>query len=293
MKILTIHIKTIFLTFVLAGLSASIAQSQASDTLNNKRLKTVIITGALSYSVTMIGLNSIWYSQHTKQSFRFFNDWPEWKQMDKAGHVYAAFQISSIGSQGLQWSGVSKNKSHKASAITSFAILSSIEILDGFSSGYGASASDWVANAVGSGFFLGQHLLWNEVRIHPKYSFHRTGFAKQRPTLLGDGLTEEMIKDYNGQTYWLSADMDKFLKFPKWLNLAVGYGAENMIYARDIQNNSLGYRQLYVALDFDLTAIKSRSKVVNTLIFFANMIKLPAPTVEFSQGRARARFFYY
>ena len=289
---MTTHINTMLLALML-GLSPSIAQSQASDTLNNRRLRTVIITGALSYSVTMIGLNSIWYSQHGKQSFRFFNDGPEWKQMDKAGHAFSAFHVASIGTHALQWSGVSKNKSDKASAITSFAILSSIEILDGFSSGYGASASDWAANALGSGFFLGQQLLWNEVRIHPKYSFHRTGFAKQRPNILGDGLIEEMIKDYNGQTYWLSADMDKFLKFPKWLNLAVGYGAENMIYARDIQNNQLGYRQLYVALDFDLTAIKSRSKVVNTLLFFANMLKLPAPTIELAQGRARARFYYY
>jgi len=244
----------------------------------------------------MVGLSSIWYSQYDKQSFQFFNDWPEWKQMDKFGHLYSAFQLSSIGSRALQWSGVSKKKSDLNGAITSFAIMSSIEVLDGFSAGYGASVTDLAANAVGSGIFLGQNLLWKEVRIYPKYSFHRTSFAEQRPELLGDGLLEEMIKDYNGQTIWLSVDIDKFLKFPKWLNLAVGYGAENMIYANDSQNIDQGlypYRQLYLSLDFDLTAIKSRSKVVNTLIYFANMIKLPAPTIEFSQGKPKAYLFYY
>jgi Predicted periplasmic lipoprotein (DUF2279) len=196
----------------------------------------------------------------------------------------------------LQWSGVSKKKSDLSGAITSFVIMSSIEILDGFSAGYGASATDLAANAVGSGFFLGQNLLWKEVRIYPKYSFHQTSFAEQRPETLGDGLLEEMIKDYNGQTIWLSVDIDKFLKFPKWLNLAVGYGAENMIYANDSQNIEQGlypYRQLYLSLDFDLTAIKSRSKVVNTLIYFANMIKLPAPAIEFSQGKPKGYLFYY
>ncbi len=255
-----------------------------------------MVTGGALYSGAMIGLNSVWYSQYDKQSFRFFNDWPEWNQMDKLGHVYSSFQLSSIGSRALQWSGVSKKKSDIAGTITSFAIMSSIEILDGFSAGYGASASDWAANAVGSGFYLGQNLIWDEIRIYPKYSFHRTDLATQRPSALGSGLLEEMIKDYNGQTIWLSLDVDKFVKFPKWLNLAVGYSAENMIYANDAQNIEQGfhpYRQLCFSLDFDLTAIKSRSKVINTLIYFANKIKLPAPTIEFSRGKPKGYLLYY
>ncbi len=271
-------------------------KGQAKDSISNQRLKTVIITGGILYTGTMIGLNSIWYKQYDKQPFSFFNDWPEWKQMDKLGHFYSSFQLSSISSRAFQWSGVSKKKSDFGGAITSFAIMSSIEILDGFSLGYGASASDWAANALGSGFYLGQNFLWKQVRIYPKYSFHRTDFAKQRPNTLGNGLLEEMIKDYNGQTIWLSVDMDKFMGFPKWLNLAVGYSAENMIYARDAQNIERGinpYRQLYISLDFDLTAIKSRSKVINTLLYFANMIKLPAPAIEITQAKTKAHLIYY
>lgn len=271
-------------------------QGQSKDSINHPRLNTVIITSATLYSGAMVGLNSVWYKQYNKQSFRFFNDWQEWNQMDKLGHLYSSFQLASIGSQALQWSGVSKKKSDVAGTITSFAIMSSIEILDGYSSGYGASASDWGANALGAGLFLGQNLIWDEVRIYPKYSFHRTNFAKQRPGTLGNGILEEMIKDYNGQTIWLSVDMDRFVKFPKWLNLAIGYGAENMIYANDLQNAEVGlypYRQVYLGLDFDFTAIKSKSKLVNTLIYFANMIKLPAPAVEFWRGKPKGHLFYY
>jgi len=296
LKIIKANIATVtFLLYLLSGLYTQ-SFAQQKDSINHKRLGTVIIVSTVLYIGIMIGLNSIWYSQYDKQTFQFFNDWPEWKQIDKLGHFYSSFQLASVGSNALQWSGVSKKKSDIAGTLTSFAIMSSIEILDGFSSGYGASASDWAANAVGSGLYLGQSLLWKEIRIHPKFSFHRTEFASQRPETLGNGTLEEIMKDYNGQTYWLSLDIDKFIRFPKWLNLAVGYGAESMLYARDEQNEEQGfnpYRQIYLSIDFDLTAIKSRSKAVNTLIYFVNMIKLPAPTIEFSQGKTKAHFFYY
>jgi uncharacterized protein YfiM (DUF2279 family) len=274
-------------------------QLHAQDSLsqvNTKRLKAVIIGSGVAYTGSMIALSSVWYSQYDKQSFHFFNDAHEWKQMDKMGHFYSAFQLSSISSKTLQWSGVSKRKSDLASTLTSLAIMSSIEVLDGFSAGYGASASDLAANAVGAGFYLGQQLIWNEVRIYPKFSFHRTSYAKQRPEALGSGLLEEIIKDYNGQTYWLSADMNKFLKFPKWLNLAVGYGAQNMLYANDASNvnqNLLPYRQYFIGIDFDLTAIKSRSRLVNTLLYVANMVRLPAPALEISNGKIKGHLFYF
>jgi uncharacterized protein YfiM (DUF2279 family) len=275
------------------------AYAQNSDSISNinpKRLRTVIIGSAVAYTGSMIALSSIWYSQYDKEPFHFFDDSHEWKQMDKVGHFYSAFQLSSVGSRTLQWSGVSKRKSDVAGTITSFAVMSSIEVLDGFSAGYGASVSDLAANALGAGFYIGQQLIWDEVRIYPKFSFHRTAYAPQRPEVLGDGLFEEIFKDYNGQTYWLSADIDKFLRFPKWLNLTFGYGAEGMLYANDADNisqNLIPYRQYFIGIDFDLTAIKSKSKLVNSLIYVANMIKLPAPTLEISQGKVKGHLFYF
>lgn len=274
--------------------------SQSKDSItssvNRKRLNTVIIGSGAAYTGTMVALSSVWYSQYDKQSFHFFNDAAEWKQVDKAGHFYSAFQISAIGSGLAQWSNVSKSKSDKAASLTSFFMMSSIEVLDGYSAGYGASGSDLLANALGASFYLGQNLLWNETRIYPKFSFHRTDYASLRPNTLGSTSSEELIKDYNGQTYWLSVDMDKFIRFPKWLNLTVGYGADEMVYANDSQNSAAGftaYRQYYLGFDFDLTAFHSKSKVLNTLIFVANMIKLPAPSLEFSNGKLRGHLLSY
>jgi uncharacterized protein YfiM (DUF2279 family) len=277
------------------------SKSQAQDTLssapvNKSRLRIVAVSTAALYTGSMIALSNEWYSQTPQQSFHFFNDFHEWKQVDKVGHIYSAFQLSSIGSQTLRWCNVPQRKADDIGTLTSIVIMSSIEVLDGFSQGYGASATDLAADVVGAGFYWGQNRLWKEVRIYPKFSFHQTAYAAQNPDLLGSGLSQEFLKDYNGQTYWLSADMDKFIRFPKWLNLSVGYGAEDMIYAMDADNKAAGYhpyRQFYLGLDLDLTAFRGRSKFLNSLIYFANMIRIPAPALEFSQGKVKGHWLYF
>lgn len=275
-------------------------RAQSTDTIkvvDSKRLKSFIIISSAAYTVTLIGLNELWYKESEKQPFTFFNDNHEWKQVDKAGHFFSAFQLSSGTSKSLQWCGVKKSSADLWGSLTGFMLLLPIEIFDGFSANYGASPGDLLANAAGAGFYLGQAKLWNEVRIHPKFSFQRTGYPPLRPdNILGNGIPSELVKDYNGQTYWLSFDVDKFIKFPKWLNLAVGYGADGMVYATDSENQAAGYtaiRQYYIGIDFDLSHIKTRSKAVNTLIFFVNMIKLPAPAIEFSGNNVSFKTFQF
>ncbi|MBT1687340.1 YfiM family protein [Fulvivirgaceae bacterium PWU37] len=273
------------------------SQVDSAQHVNKRRLRGLVIGGAAAYGVTLAGLNHLWYTDTHRQSFRFFNDNAEWKQVDKLGHFYSAFYFSDGTSRALQACQVPARKADLWGALTGFAVLVPVEIFDGFSDAYGASTGDLVADAAGAAFYLGQSYLWNEVRIHPKFSFHRTDYAPQRPNTLGKGLPDEILKDYNGQTYWLSVDMDKFIHFPKWLNLAVGYGAQGMVYARDSQNLAAGYgapyRQYYLSLDLDLTAFKTRSKVWNTLLFVAGMIKVPAPSVEFSARGTRFHAFYF
>lgn len=288
----------VFACLLFAAMSGAIAQDQpdSATRVDKRKLTTLIAGSTVLYAGTMIILSNEWYKPYRRESFYFFNDSKEWMQMDKVGHFYSAFQVSLVASRSLQACNVPKKKSDVIGAVTSFGIMASIEVLDGFSSGYGASATDLVADALGSSFYLGQHLLWKEERFYPKYSFHRTDFARLRPEMLGNGWSEELLKDYNGQTYWISADMDKFIKFPKWLNIAVGYGIEEMIYAQVYPNKSLNYdpyRQFYLSLDLDLTAIPTKSKFLRGLITLANMIKLPSPTLEFSNHGTRFYAFYF
>lgn len=289
---------SVWIFLLLAILVANPAYAQQTDSLhvNKKRLTKVVVFSAAAYTGTLIGLSELWYKDSDRQSFRFFNDNAEWKQVDKLGHFYAGFYFSYATSKALRWSNVQPRKADLIGAATGFLVLAPIEIFDGFSDAYGASAGDLMANATGSMLFLGQSLLWKEIRIYPKFSFHPTDYADLRPNTLGDSFSSQLLKDYNGQTYWICLDMDKFMKFPEWLNLAVGYGAQGMVYARDSQNNEAGfsaYRQYYLSIDFDLTAIRTRSKVLKTLFKVVSLIKLPAPAMELSKKGVKFHPAYF
>lgn len=260
-----------------------------STQINKKRLNTVLIGTGAAYGASLIVLNEVWYQEQGKTDFHFFNDNSQWNQVDKVGHFYTAYQLSSIGKQLFLWTNMSEKKSAIWGSVMSQALMIPIEILDGYAVEYGFSWGDIAANLLGSGFFLSQELLWKDQRIKAKFSFHRTEYAKLRPEVLGDGVFEELLKDYNGQTYWLSFDLyglgNKNRKIPKWLNVTLGYGAEEMVYGREDENNENGYysyRQYYLGIDFDLSHIQTRKKAVKTLLFVADMIKFPAPTLEFN-----------
>ena len=114
--------------------------------------------------------------------------------------------------------------------------------------------------------------------------------------------SEEILKDYNGQTYWLSANVHSFFKeskIPRWLNVAIGYGADGMLTARSEPfdtplNVSERSRQLYLSLDVDLTKIKTNSHVLKTLFDVLNVIKVPFPTLELDgKNGVKAHFIYF
>ena len=288
--------------------SALFAQSvdrflKPSDTLNVARRNSVIITEGVLAAGTFVALNQLWYADYPKSDFHFVNDNAEWLQMDKAGHVFSGYHLSNFSANALAWSGVSEKNRVIYGAATGFALISAVEVFDGYSSNWGASAGDLAANAAGTALFVSQELLWNEQRIVPKFSFHTTAYAAARPNVLGGSVNEQVLKDYNGQTYWLSANVHSFFKespIPKWLNVAVGYGAEGMITGNDAIVNTIflpekqRYRQFYFSLDADLTKIETKSHLLKTIFSIVNVVKIPAPTLEISgKGVAKFHYFYF
>lgn len=274
-----------------------------SDSLNLTRKNTVYITEATLLGGTLIGLNQIWYKDYPKSSFHFKNDNNDWLQMDKIGHLYSTYHIGRFGAETLAWSGATKKQQLVYGATLGFAFLTTVEVFDGFSKEWGASWGDVIANASGTGLYVSQELLWKEQRIVPKFSFHRTRYAKMRPETLGKGFNEELLKDYNGQTYWLSVNLYSFSKadfVPKWLNLAFGYGADGMISGNDetipeefaFENHRT--RQFYLSLDVDLTKIETKSHTLKTLFSLFNTIKIPAPALEINQfSRTKMHLVYF
>lgn len=287
---------------MLVGLtSAGFAQPTDSARLvplNKKKLTILSTSAAVIYTGTMVALNEVWYSDFDRSSFHFFNDAAEWKQMDKLGHFYSAFHTSSIAQHALVSCGVKKHNANLISSAIGFTVLSSIELFDGRSAAYGASVSDLAANFSGAMLFWAQQTAWSEIRIRPKFSFHTTSFAPQRPDVLGTG-GGQIIKDYNGQTQWLSWNPGSFSKqsrWPAWLDISVGYGAEGMISARDEQNRSLGlnpHRQYYLSVDFNPNGVNVRSRLLKGILLLTKVIKVPAPTLEVTKDGVRFRPIYF
>jgi len=264
--------------------------------LDKKKLKRFLIISGASYSLAQVGLYALWYKDQQSQSFQVFDDSQQWKQVDKAGHLYSAYHISQFGANAFLRAGLTDKKSYWYGALMGEVLLLPVEVFDGYSQAYGFSWSDLAANTAGALLLPIQYELWEEIRIQPKFSFHRTDFAPLRPNTLGNGLSEELLKDYNGQTYWFSVDIDKFFgtkNFPHWLNLAIGYGAENMVYSRSYENEAYGlkaYRQYYLAADFDLRKFRKPptsvgNKLLNSLIYLSELIHLPAPALSYQEGK--------
>ncbi|MFV0573778.1 MAG: DUF2279 domain-containing protein [Xanthomarina gelatinilytica] len=261
-----------------------------SDTLNTTRRNAVVITEATMATLTLVGLNQLWYANYPKSKFHTLNDNNQWLQMDKLGHVFSAYQLGRLGANTLHWSGVSKQDQLIYGSTIGVAFLTVVEVFDGYSEEWGFSWGDMAANVTGAGLYLGQELLWKEQRFTIKYSFHRTDYAPQNPEVLGNGFSEEFLKDYNGQTYWLSLNLHAFFKeskIPSWLNVAFGYGAEGMILGSNTNDNDVvqeqnPYRQFYLSLDVDLTRIKTNSHVLRTIFDVFNVIKVPFPALEFN-----------
>ncbi|WP_439883432.1 DUF2279 domain-containing protein [Pontibacter sp. MBLB2868] len=258
--------------------------------VNKKKLFALSSTFAVGYSALMISLNQAWYSKEERTDFHFFNDNSEWKQMDKAGHYWGAFHESRAGIDMLRWAGVPDKKAILYGGLLGAVLQTPIEVFDGYQGNYGASVGDLIANATGSATVIAQELAWNEIRIMPKYSFHTTPYADMRPNVLGSNLSEKALKDYNGQTYWFSVNVGAFLpestKYPKWLNVAVGYGAQEMVYNSASGNQALGldaHRQFYISPDLNLMHFKGRSKVWNTALYVLSIVKVPAPALEYNR----------
>jgi hypothetical protein len=267
-----------------------------------KRLALVASTEAVLSVSSYAGLYFLWYQDYQGEKFHVFNDNSEWLQVDKVGHATTSYFMGKLGFDLLQGCGVSKNKSLIYGGGIGFAYLSVIEIMDGFSSGWGFSWGDMAANAFGTGLFIGQQAFLNEQFVKMKYSYHTTHYAQYRPNLLGQNTLQQVLKDYNGHTYWLSWNLSSFLPksstFPQWINIATGYGAKGMLGGF---SNPTGpeypvfdrTRQFYLSLDVDFSRIPTKNPWLKGIFNLFNFIKFPFPALEFGSDGATFHPIYF
>src|SRR5262249_38681931 len=92
------------------------------------RIWLVAGTHAVIWTGTFIALDRAWYSGYPKSSFHFFNDWQEWNQMDKGGHMWTSYQISRVSTEMWRWTGLKDNTSILLGGASALAYQSIIEI---------------------------------------------------------------------------------------------------------------------------------------------------------------------
>ncbi|MFT3701603.1 MAG: DUF2279 domain-containing protein [Agriterribacter sp.] len=272
-----------------------------SDVYRQDRLKKVVITEAAVTTALSVGLYYLWYKKFPRSKFHFFNDNREWLQMDKIGHATTAYNVGVLQYDMMRWCGVKKNDAIIIGSATALGGLTIIELLDGFSNHWGFSKGDMLANLVGTAIFASQQRWWNQQRISMKFSAHLSPYAQYHPGELGNNFFSRILKDYNGQSYWLSFNIKSFLpsssNFPAWPALAFGYGADGMTGGH--QNPSLvngktipsfeRTRRFMISPDADLFRVRSVAPV-DALTYITKPFKFPAPTLEIN---SKGKFKFY
>ncbi len=282
-----------------------------SDTLNHQRLLISSGFSAICYSSFSIGLYHAWYKEYNTGKFKLFNDAGEWRNMDKLGHLYNGFFQSDLIYQGARWTGMSKQTSIWTAMGVSMLFLSTIEVYDGHSRGWGFSWPDMAANVLGVGLFGVQQSIFNQQKLYLKFSAFPEHYPmdqtilERRQSLYGSNPLQRVLKDYNQQIYWMSFHPGKKICPLPWLNLAIGYGANGMLGGfenkwLDKNGNTvqldpkqyLRYSQYYLSLDLDLRKIPVKNPWLKNSLRILQIFKVPAPTIEVnSMGKLKAHWF--
>ena len=307
---------TLLLTLSQSAFAQKISIDQfltPTDTINKFRLKSSVTFSTVTYASFSVGLYNAWYRQYEQGPFQFYNDFGEWRHVDKVGHMYSSYIQGVLCYQGTKWTVLSDNQSIWTGFLLGTLFQSTIEVMDGFSQKWGFSTYDVAMNFAGSGVFVAQQIYWKEQRIQLKISNiprpysttpilstdgQTTSSLKRRAdNLFGTTFPEKFLKDYNSQVNWASFNLHAFLpdsSIPKWLNISVGYGAGNMFGGYEntwnegdrtfslTEEKYRRYSSFYLAPDIDLSQIRTRYTLVNTVLDIANIFKVPLPALEFN-----------
>jgi hypothetical protein len=292
-----------------------------SEVQNKPRIG--FVTGLIGglYAGANAWWSSAWYSKFERDKFHFFNDWGEWNQMDKLGHVYSTYLESKLTYDLYRWAGVQEKHAIWIGMLMGNVWQMSIEINDGFQKKWGFSWPDFTMNLTGSLLFGVQQYIWHDQRIQMKFSAFPVNYNKyddpelkaRADKLYGTSFSEILLKDYNSQTYWWSVAPGAFIrnpnsKFPKCLQVSFGYGASGMFggFKNRWSKNDLSgdqdlddvdpadiidrsdiqrLKRFYFSFDIDWTKLPVKKHWAKGLMKVLNVIKLPAPAIEFNNNK--------
>lgn len=267
-----------------------------TDSLSAPKLSytTLLLVEAGGHLTAFTGLYFLWYKNYPQTKFHFFNDLPEWLQMDKAGHFFSGYWLTRL--QTYVWKQTKHTNPALMGALWSTVTMTGIEILDGFSAKWGSSVYDALANLAGISLAL-----WQETNpsiiIIPSFSFHPVKYPdkySERARQLFGTFPVSLLKDYNGQTYWLAIGRKNWFVLP-----SIGYSAEGMLGGTSNCWKSNGtqtcaniprQRQFLLSFTINWKNLNVNWKHWETLASIMNIIKLPAPTIIITTPNQSIKF---
>ena len=241
-------------------------------------LKTALVGGgftAILGGLQIYQYNAFWSDRTT---FRIIDDGDLEYGADKGGHMFAAYTMSKLATDALMTSGFSHDLAVVSGGLIGAGYQFFVEVQDGFGRGWGFSPSDVYANTAGSVFHIMQHFIPFFSNIHFKGTYFPAPWMGEK-TRKG---ASTPIDDYSAWTWWFSFDIHGMLPqeaqsfWPPWLNISVGYAARNLEWAD-------ASRRYILSVDYNLEKLlPDGSPFWNWLRQYLNIIKLPAPALEFA-----------
>ncbi len=249
--------------------------------------KPVVATALVLHSAYTFYIEYQWwwkgeYKPFAIQSEGFLNDYS--LGIDKFGHFYTPYAIFSGVYQIMTWGGFDESTVLWTSiSIPAFHALT-VEIGDGFTR-YQFAPDDLLFNALGISYGVLQlhyPVLQNFVF---KWSYFPTTHLEKKFNL---------TNDYDGHIYWLALNVHNLLPkdyknlWPKYLNLAVGYGAKNA----SVGSSEPIVRKFAIGLDYNLLSLPITGETWDVAKNIFDKFHYPAPGIRFIENQpAEAKLF--
>jgi VanZ family protein len=249
------------------------------------------------FLVLQAQMSSSWWQR--TGSFNIQEDGDYAQYVDKAGHFFTGFTMSTIMGDALMESGFSYETSTWLGAALGLAYMTTVEIQDGYATTWGFSPSDQIANTAGAVFYAARNLVPDLQNVTPRWSY-------VPGRLVGERMTTErpltIFDDYNSTIFWLNFNVENMLPrpwaeyWPDWMTLSVGYGCRDYEVRSSLPDGPMlpVRSRAMIGIDYDWLKIlpESRFGVLNYVRQALNYIRLPGPTLEFSDAGVRFAVLY-
>lgn len=251
---------------------------------------------AAIFTALHINQQNAWWKDQTG-GWHVTEDLEYAKFLDKFGHFYTAYAMSTLPADMLMESGMAQTPARWIGAGLGLLYNTYVEVEDGYASHWGFSPSDEIANFCGSAFSLLQYYFPVLENFTPRWSYVPAQWT-QDATITDRPAT--FIDDYNSTTFWLAINVNNLLPggakpyWPDWLMVSVGYGIRNYAVTNPDGTHPEVTKRYMVGLDYDWVKILPDADFgfLNYVRQWLNYVRLPGPTLEFTSTGVEFRFLY-